>query len=58
MRKATEGVEVARRRAPDADHLLLIGHTDRDAHIPVSPEATELLSGKPATGGGSRTPLT
>ncbi|MGW1562471.1 Beta-galactosidase C-terminal domain, partial [Streptomyces sp. NPDC002144] len=50
VREAPEGVEVARRRGPDADYLFLINHTDRAAHIPVSPEATELLSGKPATG--------
>ncbi|MET9912697.1 beta-galactosidase trimerization domain-containing protein, partial [Streptomyces sp. NPDC006476] len=50
VREAPEGVEVARRRGPDADYLFLINHTDRDAHIPVSPEATELLSGKPTTG--------
>ncbi|WP_308314677.1 Beta-galactosidase C-terminal domain [Streptomyces gilvus] len=27
-----------------------MNHTDHDAQIPVSGDATELLSGKPATG--------
>jgi len=51
VRSAPEGVEAALRRGTEADYLFLINHTDHDAEVAVSAEATELLSGKPVAGG-------
>ncbi|MGW3118101.1 beta-galactosidase [Streptomyces sp. NPDC001107] len=51
VRSAPAGVEAALRRGAEADYLFLINHTDQDAEVAVSPEATELLSAKPVPGG-------
>ncbi|WP_327315264.1 beta-galactosidase [Streptomyces sp. NBC_01235] len=41
-----EGIEAVRRRGPDADYLFLIDHRGDGAEVPVSADATELLTGK------------
>jgi beta-galactosidase len=46
-----EGIEAVRRRGPDADYLFLIDHGGNGSEVPVAPDATELLTGKPVTGG-------
>ena len=48
--EAPQGVEATRRRGTEADYLFLVNHTAEDARVPVSPDATELLTGKPAAG--------
>ncbi|WP_128378706.1 beta-galactosidase [Streptomyces cavernae] len=50
VRTTPEGVEAVLRRGADADYLFLINHTDQPAEVPVSAEATELLTGKPVPG--------
>ncbi|MFE6940358.1 beta-galactosidase [Streptomyces chartreusis] len=50
VRETAPGVEAVLRRGPDADYLFLINHTDRPAEVTVAPNATELLTGKPAPG--------
>ncbi|MFF4535040.1 beta-galactosidase [Streptomyces aureus] len=44
------GVETVRRRGVDADYVFHIDHAGRGAEIPVPPNATELLTGKPLSG--------
>ncbi|WP_253267157.1 beta-galactosidase trimerization domain-containing protein [Streptomyces sp. NL15-2K] len=51
VRVTPEGVEAALRRSEDADYLFLIDHSGRGAEVPVAPDATELLTGKPLPGG-------
>ena len=46
--EAPAGIEVARRRGPDADYLFLIDHAGHGAEIPA--EGVELLTGKPVVG--------
>ncbi|MGW4538925.1 beta-galactosidase [Streptomyces chartreusis] len=50
VRETAPGVEAVLRRGPDADYLFLINHTDRPTEVTVAPNATELLTGKPAPG--------
>jgi len=44
------GIEAVRRRGPHADYLFLIDHGGQGAEVPVAADATELLTGKPASG--------
>ncbi|MEV5145278.1 beta-galactosidase [Streptomyces sp. NPDC052727] len=50
VRTAPPGVEVVRRRGPEADYLFVIDHTGQGAEIPVPPGSFELLTGKETTG--------
>ncbi|MFG3009186.1 beta-galactosidase [Streptomyces cinerochromogenes] len=46
VRTAPPGVEVVRRRGPEADYLFVIDHTGQGAELPVAPGSTELLTGR------------
>ncbi|MFE8945925.1 beta-galactosidase [Streptomyces sp. NPDC007856] len=46
VRTAPPGVEVVRRRGPEADYLFVIDHAGQGAEVPIAPGATELLTGK------------
>ncbi|MGW1168394.1 beta-galactosidase [Streptomyces sp. NPDC002550] len=46
VRTAPPGVEVVRRRGPQADYLFVIDHAGQGAEVPIGPGATELLTGK------------
>ncbi|MGW7528179.1 beta-galactosidase [Streptomyces sp. NPDC054783] len=46
VRTAPPGVEVVRRRGPEADYLFVIDHAGQGAEVPTAPGATELLTGK------------
>ncbi|MFD5793590.1 beta-galactosidase [Streptomyces diastatochromogenes] len=50
VRTAPAGVEVVRRRGPEADYVFVIDHSGRGAELPVAPGATELLTGKETAG--------
>ncbi|WP_030987555.1 beta-galactosidase [Streptomyces sp. NRRL WC-3744] len=50
VRTAPPGVEVVRRRGPEADYLFVIDHTGRGAEVPVAQGSFELLTGKETAG--------
>ncbi|MFF3913988.1 beta-galactosidase [Streptomyces sp. NPDC001852] len=50
VRTAPPGVEVVRRRGPEADYLFVIDHTGRGAELPVAPGSFDLLTGKGTAG--------
>ncbi|MQY33664.1 Beta-galactosidase [Streptomyces sp. RB17] len=50
VRTAPPGVEVVRRRGPEADYLFVIDHAGRGAELPVAPGSSELLTGKETAG--------
>ncbi|MGW5429847.1 beta-galactosidase [Streptomyces sp. NPDC004059] len=50
VRTAPPGVEVVRRRGPEADYLFVIDHAGQGAELPVAPGSSELLTGKETAG--------
>ncbi len=50
VRTAPPGVEVVRRRGPEADYLFVIDHTGQGAEVPVAQGSFELLTGKGTAG--------
>ncbi|MFI6358176.1 beta-galactosidase [Streptomyces sp. NPDC050743] len=50
VRTAPPGVEVVRRRGPEADYLFVIDHAGRGAELPVAAGSSELLTGKETAG--------